>query len=487
MPEDLPAVEASTVFFVINRAWSPTATDDVVYDATRGNWKVGASTRERAVYALGIAGNIVRGAYRIEGWEAAGQDGRWRFHGTPADELDAVGKSVRHLSPPKGAANPVRLYLDGVPGSDRDTRAPSEVQEGEASEPAAPRERGPVAAIAHELNREPLARIMYGQRELFHSNFIAWLFDELPELADTVFRDLTRDGDGGVRRVERERENLDLVMRWPGAAPLVIENKVFSLPEQAQLDEYRQKTARWKGTPAAHVLLSMSPPRTPVTGWRYLSYQELADRIDRAIPDSTTYEVESVRRYSRVVRLLDALLETTVVHSRSESAWPDETQLSEIDSSQTRIGLRKLRARRVRGALDDAGPASGWTESAISHGKPLVGWRKELRLGGHVVQAGWQYQEGQFRLCAVLPHLDGRSDEAKRAREEFGDAHPALFDFAPLYDILSTSDGQVRPPGRFGHFNPDFIYKYVKAPDQTVDQLIAASHAIDAALSRIGR
>lgn len=453
------------MIFVINRAWTPDSDEGATYDATRMYWRVGADTRERAVYALGVAGGIVRGAYRIHDWHPGGDDGRWGFEGVPAPEIGVVGTSVERLAPPRGAANPVRRYLDGIP-------------------PAGDK---PVQAIARELNVEPLARIMYGQRELFHSNFLAWFFDTLPDLADAVFRDLTVDDPGGaatVRCVERERENLDLVFRWPGAAPLVIENKVFSLPDKDQLDEYRGKTTRWAGAPAQHVLLSMSPLHEPVEGWTYLSYQGLAERLDLALADvsSISYEIESVKRYSRVVRLLSALLDTTLVHSTAESAWLDSTQLAEIDSPQTRTALRKLRARRVQAVLHAEGPQVGWTESDISHAQPLVGWRRHVQVAGVNIEAGWQYQEGQFRLCVVLPHLEGRSDADRRAREAFAASHPDLFDFAPLYEILASPDGEIRPRDRFGHFAPSFVYRYVKAPDQTVMQLVKATHAINAKL-----
>lgn len=460
----IPAVAEPSVIFVINQAWSRESEADVIYDATRKYWRVGADTRMRAVYGIGVAGGIVRGAYRIENWYL-GEEGRWGFTGTPAHELDVVGTSVERLAPPRGAANPVRRYLKGIP----------------------PSEEKPVRTVARELNVEPLARIMYGQRELFHSNFLAWFFDTLPDLADAVFRNLTADGDGTGRRVDRERENLDLVLNWPGAAPLVIENKVFSLPEKVQLDDYRAKTSRWKGTAVEHVVLSMSPPREPVAGWQYLSYQELSERIDLALADidEASYEVESVRRYSRVVRLLSALLDTTVVRSNDESAWLDNSQLAEIDSTQTRSAMRKLRARRVQAILDAAGPASGWTESGISHSQPQVGWRRHVNIDGIEIEAGWQYQEGQFRLCVVLPHLAGRSEQDRRARESFASTHPVLFDFTPLYEVLASPDGQVRPLDGFGHFSPDFVYRYVKAPDQTVEQLVIASQAINTRLESL--
>lgn len=454
----IPAVPDATVIFVINRRWSADASVDDVYEATRAHWKVGADTRERAVHALGVAGGVVRGAYRIDAWEPSPDGSRWGFTGRPASELGVVGTSVERLAPKRGAANPVRLYLDGIP--------PTSAQL--------------LADTAAELDSEPLARIMYGQRELFHSNLLAWFFDAMPQHADVVFRDLTGPGDASGRGVERERENLDLVMRWDGAAPLVIENKVFSLPERAQLDEYRAKTANWKGSPAVHVLLSMTPPPHDVAGWTYLSYQDLSERIELALVDAPDgYETETMRHYARVIRLLSAMLDTTVVHSSWEFVWLDREQLTTLSSPQTRSALAKLRARRVRQHLDAHGPDGGWTESAISHSQPLVGWRRQLMVDGQAIEAGWQYQEGQLRRCVVLPHLAGRDTDAKAARTEFAERHPELFDL----DLLGARE--QRPKAGFAHFAPDFVYRYAKAPDLTIAELVDIAERIAIDLARI--
>ncbi|MGO3148143.1 MAG: PD-(D/E)XK nuclease family protein [Leucobacter sp.] len=468
VPEPLPAAEEASVIFVINRAWSPDSDAQSTYNATRKYWKVGEGTRDRAIYALGVAGGIVRGAYKIQEWHQNDDGSRWGFVGVPAPEIHAVGTSVDRLAPPRGAANPVRLYLEGIPASD----------------PTSARE------IARELNKEPLARIMYGQRELFHSNFLAWFFDSLPELADSVFRNLAHDAPENtmsVRRSEREREQLDLVFYWPDAGPLVIENKVFSLPEREQLDVYRGKTARWKTSKVSHVLLSMTPLADLPADWTYLSYQELAERIDLALEDKNykSYEVETLRRYSRVVRLLNALLDHTQVHSVEEPVWLDDVQLHEVESKQTRSALLKLRANRVKEALIEEGPRIGWVESGMSHSQPLVGWRRVVNLDGVQIEAGWQYQEGQFRLCVVLPHMESRSEQAKVLREEFAGNHPELFSFEQLFEVLRVADTLIRPAFRFGHFAPSFVYRYIKAPDLTVVQLIEASQNIAQELERL--
>ncbi len=57
--------------------------------------------------------------------------------------------------------------------------------------------------------------------------------------------------------VRREWRNLDLAVHEPGRSVLVIENKVFALPDTAQLDRY----AGLAPPGAALVLLSLTDPR----------------------------------------------------------------------------------------------------------------------------------------------------------------------------------------------------------------------------------
>ncbi|MBA2470520.1 MAG: hypothetical protein H0V37_14035 [Chloroflexia bacterium] len=114
--EPLSAISEPTVIFVINNSWKITDTEEAIYNATHAAWKISESVRERAVYALGVANGVVRGAYRIDDWfEDPNQTGRWIFRGVPAVELDAVDKSVARLKPPQGQQTAVRPYMDGIP------------------------------------------------------------------------------------------------------------------------------------------------------------------------------------------------------------------------------------------------------------------------------------------------------------------------------------------------------------------------------------
>lgn len=111
--EPMPAIDAPTVIFMINKSLQGDSwTDQQVYDATRRNWVIGAKAREEAVYALGVSHGVVRGAYRIDRWLPAGN--RWYFEGVPATELDVVDKSAARLKGPQGYRSPVRYHLGGI-------------------------------------------------------------------------------------------------------------------------------------------------------------------------------------------------------------------------------------------------------------------------------------------------------------------------------------------------------------------------------------
>lgn len=311
---------------------------------------------------------------------------------------------------------------------------------------------------------------MYGQRELFHSNLIAWFFDALPEAADAVFRPLAAAGEGSRRRVERERGHLDLVFHWPDRTPLVIENKVFSLAQRDQLDEYEAATARW-GPPPSLVLLSLSAPGFDLGRWRHLDYVDLASRIDAALGSSASYETETMRRYAALVRDLQRLVESVQVRSHDEPVWMPAGLLAALSSSQMRAALQKARAQRVAHLINERLPDLEQPAAAsMTNATPLVESFEYTPTGGIHVHLGWQLQGAQFRRAVVYhdPSVTGRSAESRRAREEASRAHPEFFRMpAPV----SGTGGRKE----FNHYAPSFVYQYAKAPELTVGELLDAA------------
>lgn len=336
--------------------------------------------------------------------------------------------------------------------------------------------------IAARIEANPLGRLMYGQRELFHSNLIGWYFDELQDAADATFRPLAAPGEDSRRFVERERGHMDLVFHWTDRAPLVIENKVFSLPHRDQLDEYEEAASKWPHRPAL-VLLSVSEPTFDLGEWRHLSYAEFAGRILEALPVSdASYEVETMRRYALLVSDLHKLVTAVDIQSDEERVWLPSSLLSAISSSQMRAALRKARAQRVARVLNDLLPdLEQAAAGGMSNATPLVESFEYVYTRGMQLHLGWQLQGDQFRRAAVYhdQSISGRSQESRRLRENVSREHPEFYSFpAPL---PQTHDGRKE----FNHFAPSFVYKYVKVPSLTIAELKAAAAEVHAEVKQL--
>ena len=82
----------------INQRFRPSMSNEEMYEATRGIWKLGPR-RENAKYAFAVFEGVVREVYEIEQWFSAGTleyktraeenlkvDNRWEFEGHLAPE-----------------------------------------------------------------------------------------------------------------------------------------------------------------------------------------------------------------------------------------------------------------------------------------------------------------------------------------------------------------------------------------------------------------
>lgn len=486
------------VMFVIAKNFTLDSTDDELYEMTRGNWVIGSKSREDARFAMGIAGGIVRSAFKIEAWDnssgryapdtSKGLKNRSYFtgHRTPESD-DWIGSSVKHLAPPQGAANPVRLFLEGV------------------ASPVRP----PRVSYAQQLADEPLAQIMFGNSELFHSNMLAWIFNAFPREADWLLQSFVHHSVGsGGRWVDREKDNLDLAFHWPNSDSLVVENKVFSVPTPAQLDNYAEKVSKWKATPGRLILLSPTMSHfmsggyqtrhTDSSGksleWEHLSFVSLAEGLQTAFEGKDpSYEVETVHRYVTVLQGLAGLIESTRIWNGREPVFVSTGDVDPYLTRQMIAGLSKARAERVAEHVNvklvSCGkPATAY--SLFSSATPGVSDFHQIQRDGYTFEAGWQYQGGQLRLALILSHLAGKGTPSKERRAEFARTYPELFSFGHLDHILDSSsvklseNKQGKISGVFNHFAPDFIYRYKKLPHLSVEQLTEAAMAHTQYLSR---
>lgn len=145
--------------------------------------------------------------------------------------------------------------------------------------------------VLNELKSSPLFNLSLSSKELFHSNFLAWIGElypvEVGKLFEAFLPHLPTSSES--IKVYRERHNIDLTLEYSHGDTLIIENKVKSLPYLNQLEGYAAAIPDKSST--AFLLLSLTEPyfldklsRTiqlrDGTIWAFLSYEELAEKLN---------------------------------------------------------------------------------------------------------------------------------------------------------------------------------------------------------------
>jgi hypothetical protein len=343
-----------------------------------------------------------------------------------------------------------------------------------------------LTAVCAQLGSNPVTHLGLSNKELFHSNMLAWLFQVHPDQATAAFDDLlVADPAQEWTEVLREERHLDLVVWVPGRRGLVIENKTFSLLREEQLTRY--SALKWvQSDDPTLVLLSLGHPgwqereRTiaPESGkprtWRWLSYAELARRLRAVCQDvSVVFDRMLLERYCDV---LDNLVELAEMLTTSESddelvSLPPPV-MDQLSKTRLADGLLKLRTDEIGRRIDES------VEPGFTRGTPHL----SAFAGQGKRWIGWQFQQDQFRLCAIFDdnHLYGNEPRKQRARSEeakkLADAN-IWFNFDELERVLgarASRPTRARPDENgFNKYDPNFVYRYRQVRDLTQGELIA--------------
>ena len=333
--------------------------------------------------------------------------------------------------------------------------------------------------IVHNLESNPILAMSLGSRELFHSNLLAWFISSY----EPVTRALGLPG--GIS-VLREKEHTDLLIKHDDQRLMIIENKVFALPDTSQL-------ARLGDPPrpgaAKLVLLSLTPPGWPDgtwtspagNRWTSLSYARLSAELLPALPAVTAadaYAGATLERWFDHLAHLDELARIAGRPSRDDPVMLPEAQRAVLRAARLDASVQKMRYQQVAAGL----AAHGMTATAgLTRGTGLV---ERFTEGPDGLRWGWQLQGDQFRLTIIVPERHpghGRDPESRAVREEEADRHPGHFDFSA---VLASGTATA---GRYCHYAPDSVYRSVRVPGITVEQAIQLGYEYSQRISNAAK
>ena len=210
-------------------------------------------------------------------------------------------------------------------------------------------------AVINELNKSILFQLSLGSKELFHSNFLAWLAENSLAFNQAILDFLGRKSCCiQSTTIYREKEHIDLWLEYEiqedkntKIVKVFVENKVKSLPYRSQLDSYaeNQESAKKENIENHYILLSLYKPsfvdhnncyvseleNDKSVKWHYLSYAELADRLTNSVVgefEDNDYAALIIDDYIKFIHELNSLgddirksVKKTFFLSHSDPDW----------------------------------------------------------------------------------------------------------------------------------------------------------------------
>lgn len=164
--------------------------------------------------------------------------------------------------------------------------------------------------VVEELRKSALFNLSLSSKELFHSNFLAWVCEKFPNEFGSILNEnfslKIEKPDAIIKYVTRERKGIDLVIGFHNKE-IIIENKVKSIPDKDQLNRYKTKSDQ----NSHFILLTLMEPEFNLDeiGWEILTYQELSIILSKLVEeiDKDSYNAHILSDYINFIQQLSIL------------------------------------------------------------------------------------------------------------------------------------------------------------------------------------
>jgi hypothetical protein len=361
-----------------------------------------------------------------------------------------------------------------------------------------------LTGISDQLAELPLFHFFLAGRELFHSNFLYWMFrSRASEICDLF----GLSADAGVF-VEREKRNIDLTVSQGEKHRLFIENKFKAAVDEEQLERYEHDIEKRQFDEVSNGKVILSPDQfediaqTKIVrfvpghfpededAWYHLSYRVLTDHLCRS---SNRYVQDYVEMVRHTLDFMEAI--NNEERKRNRRYWFDiaerfqqQDQLAEDIKLQDM--LQKRRAQRFASDIKlraaDCSDLAGVevdVKIGFTRKKPLV--EALIDIGGTDFVMGIQVQEDQFRRCVLVKRSKQRNSKLTVGDQILNGLQGKWFrrDAGEVFSGGWFEGGKLgkgaKTKNLYQKFGDVFRYQYVKIgvneldPDDLLDAIVS--------------
>lgn len=220
------------------------------------------------------------------------------------------------------------------------------------------------------LKKSPLYNLSMANKELFHSNFLAWFGNQYKnEFKDLMNKllgtEVLKDNNFSI---EREYKHFDICVKVNGNEIILIENKVKSVPTREQLEGYMNEV---KNKECKFILLTMTQELQDLSnaeGWAVISYRKLSENMPDRLNDC--YHSSLLEDYRDYVNNLQNIIE---IYDKEENynSKPEDNRLKDELGIHDICGKRKAQTlyKKLREACINKNIYIGW---GYTNSTPLI-------------------------------------------------------------------------------------------------------------------
>lgn len=287
-----------------------------------------------------------------------------------------------------------------------------------------------LSTIIKELKQNPLFAMSLGNKELFHSNFWAWIM-ELESETDKYreknsfiyfFFDIQVDQFDSRPIIEREKENRDITVTLDQKS-YVIENKIKSIPTEKQLNDYTKKLGKkFAGGVLTGVKQTLNIEDNELkTKWTFKSYKEIADflygyKIKLDGKYDNEYINQTIQKYSELLFITNELFD--YVENNFNNQMPNSKQefydiIEEVKMADIckKIICSKLE-EHLKNSLELKFSDENWEvkiKSGFSNKNAIIDiFITKKDTGNEEVFIGIQIEGSQYRRVVNVSHITPR-------------------------------------------------------------------------------
>ncbi|EMI09195.1 PD-(D/E)XK nuclease family protein [Anoxybacillus gonensis] len=355
------------------------------------------------------------------------------------------------------------------------------------------------------LKESPMFQLSLSSKELFHSNFIAWVISNYKNACSFLLtKHLNIESDFLITHVKREENHKDITVYFSNnegeSRKLFIENKVKGIPTYEQLLNYTTTDER-----VHYLLLSLIKPAFAQENkvyineldkeWKCINYYDLAQILKELVgevQEKNSYHANIIKDYIDLAISLHNLTEEINGDIRKE-AYNYGTNSNILDQfrevrlhdfflklkhEMIAVEFYKEIKQRIPGIklvpykkwekanVGEVFVGSGFTNgSGISEVKYVIG----ERFGSPII-LGVQIQDTQFRLFTE----SSKRISIKIAEQLF--RNNLWFNFSEAVKSEITEKEEYPKPGikgkKFNTYSQPFFYRSVKLRECPIDSIV---------------